>query len=132
MGRADFRERLRGVATDESLLAVGRWHVRSRPVVGPDDITRYEAFISWVGSRREIERIAGNITGYHRLEEKSPWIRTGLTLLMLVVTILGWLKVDWWLKGHHPFLTKLAFVMFLVVSLGLIWSTPITWIVDQL
>lgn len=87
-----------------------------------EDQTFYHANVVWTASEYELRHVAQGVAKTLLIENREPWIKLGLSVGLLVLAILGWLRIDWWLKGHYSFLTKLACAMLLVAGLGLLWS----------
>jgi hypothetical protein len=89
------------------------------------DLTHYVTYASWRSGEDAVDAIARSVTDAIRLERLLPFIRAGLALGALILAIVGWMKLDWWLKGHHSFLTKLLCGILWLISVGVIWRFPI-------
>ncbi|MCB9832974.1 MAG: hypothetical protein H6807_10895 [Planctomycetes bacterium] len=82
------------------------------------DQTFYQADVSWVADRAVLRRAAETVRDHMVARSREPWIRAGLVLGVLVLAVMGWLKVDWWLKGRHAFLSKAAFAMLALLGIA--------------
>ena len=104
------------------LVEQGTYRLQTTPLrLGPDQVV-YLSDVEWTSTRSPLRDIARAVVSAVRTKHQAPWIRCGLTIGALLVAFLGWLRVDWWLKGHYSFMTKMACAMLLVAALGLIWS----------
>ncbi len=87
---------------------------------GPEgDDVFYQAVVSWAGDRRALRSVAESARGIMVARARLPFVRGGLALGALVLAFLGWLKVDWWLKGRHAFLSRVAFVILALLGVAL-------------
>lgn len=103
------------------LIGLGRARIEPEETAF-DDQTFHHANVVWTADQRELDHVAQGVAKTLLIEDREPWIKLGLSVGLLVLAILGWLRIDWWLKGHYSFLTKLACAMLLVAGLGLLWS----------
>ncbi len=105
---------------------VGLGALQTRPeTVDVDGDTFHRVEVSWVASRRDLRDLAKGVALSMLAERREPWLKLGFSLGFAVLALLLWLKVDWLLKGHFAVLSKLGFVMLVVMGVGLIWSLNI-------
>lgn len=107
----------------ELLIAQGDFRISTTKLETPDG-DRYDSYLVWRSPRERIGNLAATTAKTITFEKRLPFIRVGLALGSLVLAILAWLRMDWWLKGHHSFLTKVACGILWAITVGLIWSWP--------
>lgn len=105
----------------ETLVGMGLTELttRSRAV---DESSYFESVIAWRGDRGSFEAMAESIADRILLRQREPWVKALILSVLAVFCVLGWFKVDWWLKGNYSIVNALSFVVVFSVSLGLIWS----------
>ncbi len=89
------------------------------------DIVNYQTEVVWSGNARQLTRIADAVGDSIRTRNRAPFIRLGLSLGLCVLSLLTWLRVDWWLKGHYSLMSKLAFVILAALTVTAVWNYPI-------
>ncbi len=105
---------------------VGLGALQTRPeTVEVDGDTFHRVEVGWVASRRDLKDLAKGVALSMLAERREPWLKLGFSLGFSILALLLWLKVDWLLKGHYAVLSKLGFVMLVVMGVGLIWSLSI-------
>lgn len=105
----------------ETLVGMGLTELttRSREI---DESSYFESVIAWRGDRGSFEAMVESIADRILLRQREPWIKALVLSVLAVFCVLGWFKVDWWLKGNYSIVNALSFVVVFSVSLGLIWS----------
>lgn len=121
--RADFLRLMEAEYSEAILVGMGSSEVvtRSRDIDGLSSPS-FEGAISWRGDRHSFERIAEAISDRIRLRNRAPTIRALIAVALLVLCIVGWLKVDWWLKGNYGVVTAVGFVVLFSLVMALVWS----------
>lgn len=119
--RERFQTSLRERYPRDVLVGLGHVDVQAHEM-DFDGGHHYSASVTWTANERELGWTARSVAKALIIEDREPWIKLGLSVAFLILAILGWLRLDWWLKGHHSFLTKLAFAMLYVAGLGVLWS----------
>ena len=116
-----FLELIEAEYSEETLVGMGLTELttRSRDI---DESSYFESIIAWRGDRGSFEAMAESIADRILLRQREPWIKALVLSLLAVFCVLGWFKVDWWLKGNYSIVNALSFVVVFSVSLGLIWS----------
>ena len=119
--RERFKTSLRDRYPRDVLVGLGHVDVQAHRIEF-DDAHHYSASVTWTANERELGWTARSVAKALIIEDREPWIKLGLSVAFLVLAILGWLRIDWWLKGHHSFLSKLACAMLYIAGLGVLWS----------
>ena len=121
---SEFERRLWDRYSRDFLVGLGALQTRPETLeVDGDTFHRVE--VRWVASRRDLQDLAKGVALSMLAERREPWLKLGFSLGFAVLALLLWLKVDWLLKGHFAVLSKLGFVMLVVMGVGLIWSLNI-------
>jgi hypothetical protein len=115
----DFKRRY----SRELLIAQGDYRISTSKIDSPDG-DRYDSYLVWRAPRGQIGDLAETTAKAINFEKRLPFIRIGLAIGSLILAILAWLRLDWWLKGHHSFLTKAVCGILWAITVGLIWSWP--------
>jgi hypothetical protein len=118
---SEFLELHEAEYSEEALVGMGLSELttQERDI---DEVAYFESVIAWRGDRRSFESMTRGISDRIRLKHRMPWIKGLLMCAFTILCVLGWFKVDWWLKGNYSLLSALGFVLVFCVSLGLIWS----------
>ncbi|HGY92859.1 MAG TPA: hypothetical protein ENK43_16970 [Planctomycetes bacterium] len=121
---SEFERRLWDRYSRDFLVGLGALQTRPETLeVDGDTFHRVE--VRWVASRRDLQDLAKGVALSMLAERREPWLKLGFSLGFAVLALLLWLKVDWLLKGHFAVLSKLGFVILVVMGVGLIWSLNI-------
>lgn len=121
--RQRFVDDFRGRYSRELLIAQGDYRIATTKIETPDG-DRFDSYLVWRAPRGQLGNLAETTAKAINFEKRLPFIRIGLALGSLILAILAWLRLDWWLKGHHSFLTKVVCGILWAITVGLIWSWP--------
>ncbi|MCA9321105.1 MAG: hypothetical protein KDB53_10235 [Planctomycetes bacterium] len=120
-GHRLFDARLAMRYSPEFLIGLGQFDAEPvRLEIEGDEYWR--ADVRWIGRRSDLKGLADAVSMSILAERREPWLRLGFSVALALIGFLGWLRTDWWLKGHWSIFTKLAFVMLVAAGVGLIWN----------
>lgn len=126
----EFRWSLSEMYSREVLIGMGRRAIQPvrvllKGVAEEEDAVFYEAEVVWTCGARDVSDVAESVADRVRTRKQGPYIRLGLSFALCILGFLSWLRVDWWLKGHYAFLSKMAFVTLAAAALTVVWNYPL-------
>lgn len=81
--------------------------------------------VRWRADRFTLEATAEGVAKTVAMRHREPWLKLGIGLAVVILGMVGWLRLDWWLKGHYGILTGLLVAAGVLIALGLIWSVDL-------
>ncbi len=112
------------------LVGMGRRALQPIRVIMEDeagnaDAVYYQTEVVWSGKNNQLRGYSDAIADMIRTRKRAPFVRLGLSLGLCILSLLTWLRVDWWLKGHYSLMNKVTFVTLTAFFVAVVWNYPL-------